>query len=191
MNVLSEPTLAVSVGHRPANSRPAHPTREYEPGSGESHDPAPVHRPHPPRSPPADHRCRGEPANHTGPPLQPQDLASPAAATAALRAGLDPGASAAPGAGNAGRPGPAPGAGRLTPHLTRAQPGTIARPGPEIRRLPTGSSDPVNQDTTASTGVAVPPDEVQKLDRPFHMNIRRGRPPARLRQGDRGRRGSS
>ena len=54
MNVLSEPTLAVSEGHRPANSRPADPTREYEPGSGDSHDPAPVHRPHPPRSPP---RC--------------------------------------------------------------------------------------------------------------------------------------
>jgi hypothetical protein len=53
VNVLSEPTLAISVGHRPANSRPADPTREYEPGSGASHDPAPVHRPHPPRSPPA------------------------------------------------------------------------------------------------------------------------------------------
>jgi hypothetical protein len=50
--VLSEPTLAISAGHRPADSRPAVPAREYEPGSGESHDPAPVHRPHPPRSPP-------------------------------------------------------------------------------------------------------------------------------------------
>src|SRR5258708_35350695 len=32
VNVLSEPPLAVSEGHRPANSRPADPTREYEPG---------------------------------------------------------------------------------------------------------------------------------------------------------------
>jgi hypothetical protein len=42
--VLSEPTLAISAGHRPADSRPAVPAREYEPGSGESHDPAPAAR---------------------------------------------------------------------------------------------------------------------------------------------------
>src|SRR3982751_6866298 len=53
VNVLSLPMLVVSVGPRPANSRPANSTREYEPGSGESHDPAPVHRPYPARSPPA------------------------------------------------------------------------------------------------------------------------------------------
>jgi hypothetical protein len=53
VNVLSLPMLVVSVGPRPANSRPANSTREYEPGSGESHDSAPVHRPHPARSPPA------------------------------------------------------------------------------------------------------------------------------------------
>src|SRR5258708_5442548 len=52
VNVLSEPTLAVSEGHRPANSRPADPTREYEPGSGASHDHAPVHRPYLARPPP-------------------------------------------------------------------------------------------------------------------------------------------
>jgi hypothetical protein len=46
-NVLSEPNLAVSEGHRPAHSRPAIPTREYEPGSGDSHDHAPARRPHP------------------------------------------------------------------------------------------------------------------------------------------------
>jgi hypothetical protein len=90
--VLSEPTLAISVGHRPANSRPADPTREYEPGSGESHDPAPVHRPHPPRPPPAVSRprqaarVRGRPSGVNG-----------ALARIALRrpaAAIDPGASA-------------------------------------------------------------------------------------------------
>jgi hypothetical protein len=44
--------LEPSEGHRPAHSRPALPTREYEPGSGDSHDPAPARRPHPPRPPP-------------------------------------------------------------------------------------------------------------------------------------------
>src|SRR5260370_10790486 len=71
VNVLSEPTLAVSEGHRPANSRPADPTREYEPGSGDSHDPAPVHRPHPPRPPPAVRRPRRA-GQDRRPPLRPQ-----------------------------------------------------------------------------------------------------------------------
>jgi hypothetical protein len=74
VNVLSSRLmLVVSVGPRPANSRPANSTREYEPGSGESHDPAPVHHPHPARSPPAvvsgGLGARREP---TGAPLQPQ-----------------------------------------------------------------------------------------------------------------------
>src|SRR5258706_491323 len=43
VNVLSEPTLAVREGHRPAHSRPADPTREYEPGSGTAN--CPPHRP--------------------------------------------------------------------------------------------------------------------------------------------------
>src|SRR5258706_13150175 len=70
VNVLSE-TLAVSEGHRPANSRPADPAREYEPGSGDTHDPAPVHRPHPPRSPPR-RADPGRQAKDPGPPLRPQ-----------------------------------------------------------------------------------------------------------------------
>jgi hypothetical protein len=73
VNVLIHPMLVVSVGPRPANSRPANSTREYEPGSGESHDPAPVHHPPPARSPPAvvsgGLGVRREP---TGAPLQPQ-----------------------------------------------------------------------------------------------------------------------
>src|SRR6266849_2601617 len=154
VNVLSEPALAVSEGHRPAHSRPADPTREYEPGSGASHDPAPVHRPHPPRAPPADRRRRGEPADHTGPPLRPQDLAFASRCAAALRAGPDPGASAAPWARErrAGQGLPRALAG--SPLTSRASsPGDHKAPGRDTTPSPTGGSDPVNQDTTASTVV--------------------------------------
>jgi hypothetical protein len=49
---LSCPTLGSSEGPRPANSRHANPTREYQNGSGARHDPALVHHPHPARPPP-------------------------------------------------------------------------------------------------------------------------------------------
>ena len=117
--VLSEPTLAISVGHRPANSRPAVPTREYEPGSGESHDPAPVHRPHPPRSPPPHRAVPGGQADDRRPPLRPQGcLASRFARRPA--AALDPGASAAAVAGQSGRP-------RACPYSAACPPGTPGR----------------------------------------------------------------
>src|SRR5205809_2295026 len=119
VNVLSEPTLAISVGHRPAKSRPANPTREYEPGSGESHDPAPVHRLHPPRPPPrlAVPWRAGEDRR---PPLRPQGcFASRFARRPA--AALDPRASATAAAGITGPAAacPSPGA---------CPPGTPVRP---------------------------------------------------------------
>src|SRR6266496_4416571 len=50
---LGYPTPDVSAGPRPAEHRPAIPTRVYEAGSGARHHPAPAHRPHPPRPPPS------------------------------------------------------------------------------------------------------------------------------------------
>ena len=103
MNVSSEPTLVVSVGPRPANSRPANSTREYEPGSGVSHDPAPVHHPPPARSPPAvvswPSGCAGA---YGGAP--PASRVLRIADATGLRPALDPGASTPPGAASAGRP---------------------------------------------------------------------------------------
>ncbi len=104
MNVLSEPTLAVSEGHRPAHSRPADPTREYEPGSGASHDPAPVHRPYLARPPPL--AVRGGPGRGARslpvPPLRPQGCFASRWRPTALRAALDPGGLCGPAAGNPG-----------------------------------------------------------------------------------------
>jgi hypothetical protein len=65
-------TLVVSEGQLPANSRHATSTRESQSGSGSSHDPAPAHHPHPPRSPPV-----SIPAQATGVPARwPQDRTS-------------------------------------------------------------------------------------------------------------------
>src|SRR6266700_1971703 len=61
VSAMGDPKPAVSEGHRPAHSRPAIPTREYEPGSGDSHDHAPARRPHRPRSPPPAAGPRGKP----------------------------------------------------------------------------------------------------------------------------------
>src|ERR1700691_5723738 len=94
---LGYPTPDVSAGPRPAEHRSAIPTREYEAGSGaRRHHPAPAHRPHPPRPPPP----RGGPlagpeAYGAAPPAS--RLLRIALRATALRAGRDPGASAAPG----------------------------------------------------------------------------------------------
>ena len=103
VNVLSEPMLVVSVGPRPADSRPANSTREYEHGSGESHDPALVHHPHPARSPPAVVSLSSGCAAAYGA-APPASRVLRIADATGLRPALDPGASAAPGAARAGRP---------------------------------------------------------------------------------------
>ena len=170
VNALSGSPLAVSEGHRPAHSRSAIPTREYEPGSGDSHDHAPARRSHPPRSPPADHWCRGEPANHTGPPLQPQDLASPAAA----RRPCGPVLTLEPlrplGQGmRAGQGLPRTLAG--SPLTSRASSPGDHTPRDKTRRPPhrrQRSGEPGHNGIIRGRR---PLGEVQKLDRPFHMSI--------------------
>jgi hypothetical protein len=104
VNVLSDPTstLVVSVGPRPANSRPANSTREYEPGSGDRHDPAPVHHPHPARSPPAVVGVAWEYAAASGA-APPTSRVLRIADATDLRSALDPGASTSPSAANAGQ----------------------------------------------------------------------------------------
>ena len=119
VNVLSEPTLAVSEGHRPANSRPADPTREYEPGSGDSHDPAPVHRPHPPRPPPAVRRPRRA-GQDRRPPLRPQGCF-------ASRCARRPAAAPDPGA-SAGRRGRQSGQATACPSMVPARQGLPSAP---------------------------------------------------------------
>ena len=165
VNVLSEPALAVSVGHRPANSRRAVPIREYEPGSGESHDPAPVRRLHLPRSPPA--ACRPRRAGQDRrPPLRPQGcFASRFARRPA--AAPDPGASAAAVAGKAGRPRPAP------PHGA-PPPGSPVRPPLTSDTAGASPPRPAGHQKKRSSGYKQDkrsPGREQRLDRPFHMNI--------------------
>ena len=124
VNVLSHPMLVVSVGPRPANSRPANSTREYEPGSGESHDPAPVHHPHPARSPPAVvSSLSGRAGAYRAAP--PASRVLRIADATSLRPALDPGASTPPGAATAGRSTTCPGQHRRTPK----PPDTTASPG--------------------------------------------------------------
>ena len=166
MNVLSEPTLAISVGHRPANSRPADPTREYEPGSGESHDPAPVHRPHLPRSPPQ-RSVRGGQARIGG---RPSGLKGASHRAFARRpaAALDPGASATAAAGKAGRPRPAPNPGACPPRTPvrslayRRDGGGSDHHAPQAPRRDTHQS--TNRDNSQLA-------ESKSLTGPFHMNI--------------------
>ncbi len=122
VNVLSSRLmLVVSVGPRPANSRPANSTREYEPGSGESHDPAPVHHPHPARSPPAvASSLSGCAAGYVAAP--PASRVLRIADATGLRPALDPGASAPPGAATTGRPTTCPRGHRRTPKARTRQP---------------------------------------------------------------------
>jgi len=153
---LGYPTPDVSQGPRPAEHRPAIPTRAYEAGSGaRRHHPAPAHRPHPPRPPPsAVGRWPGR--KRTGPPLQRQGCCASPAATA-LRAGLDAGASAAPG------------------QETRAGPGLPPPPGPASggRTLPIPPEPPAQRASGPRAKTPhgkrtlsdQPPGDLQKLDR--------------------------
>src|SRR6266700_3426910 len=79
VSAMGDPKPAVSEGHRPAHSRPAIPTREYEPGSGDSHDHAPARRPHPPRPPPpaAGPRAASPGSTPRGQPSAPRHTAPP------------------------------------------------------------------------------------------------------------------
>jgi hypothetical protein len=165
VNVLSEPALAVSEGHRPANSRPADPTREYEPGSGDSHDPAPVHRPHPPRSPP---RCAvpGRQARIGG---RPSGLKGALASRFARRppAAPDPGASAAAVAGKAGRLWPAPAQVPARQGLPPAPRSPASWAGIRSAR----PADNQKKRTSKHKQGQQPAGKEQRLDRPFHMNM--------------------
>jgi hypothetical protein len=172
VNVLSQPMLVVSVGPRPANSRPANPTREYEPGSGESHDPAPVHHPHPARSPPTVVLSLSGCAGAYGA-VPPASRVLRIAHATDLRPALDPGASTAPGAVTTGRPTTCPadtGAPRKREHDSL----TIRGPQAPTSRSP--QQTPA-QKPGRPTGKTTTPDQktVTKmssgLDRPFHMNI--------------------
>jgi hypothetical protein len=122
VNVLSSRLmLVVSVGPRPANSRPANPTREYEPGSGDSHDPAPAHHPPPARSPPAVvSSLSGRAGAYEAAP--PASRVLRIANATGLRPALDPGASTTPGAATTGRPTTCPRGHRRTPKTRTRQP---------------------------------------------------------------------
>jgi hypothetical protein len=167
--VLSEPTLAISVGHRPAHSRPANPIREYEPGSGESHDHDSVHRPHPPRPPPAVSRprraamVRGRPSGLNG--------ALARIASRRPAAAVDPGASATA-AGRQSRQA------RACP--SRHRPAGHSRQ-PPLHRITrhAGSVHHARQHTLQkphyrTNGLNGRPADSKGLTGPFHMNIRSG-----------------
>jgi hypothetical protein len=165
VNVLSGPILAVSEGYRPAHSRSADPTRAYEPGSGDSHDHAPARRPHPPRPPPHQGRSRRPGSGYAAAPPAPRLLRT--ACGGGLRPALTPETTAAAAAGNAGRPEPAPcrrrPAGNSPP---RSLPGiTTGRPGCHASNFTRR-----NAHSGTNKGIRLA-DVVQKLDRPFHMNI--------------------
>jgi hypothetical protein len=172
VNVLSQPMLVVSVGPRPANSRPANSTREYEPGSGESHDPAPVHHPHPARSPPAvvslPSGCAG--AYGAAPPAS--RVLRIADATD-LRPALDPGASTTPGAANNGqakdlprRIGAPQGQGHHSlPDGAPRSSITKGRPQQTPAQNRTGQQEKPQHQTRKRTK------NIPRLDMPFHMNI--------------------
>src|SRR5882762_5165115 len=175
VNVLSEPTLAVSEGHRPAHSRPADPTREYEPGSGASHDPAPVHRPYLARpvalaAAPAAYRCRPsglKGASHRagarrpcGPPLTPEASAARRQETRgqaqpAPRHRATPTARATTNSGS--------GTANCPPH----RPGAPNQTGRSVLRGAGPARQIANRHAQPETGLR----KLQRLDRPFHMNI--------------------
>jgi hypothetical protein len=169
VNVLSEPTLAVSEGHRPANSRPADPTREYEPGSGDSHDPAPVHRPHPPRPPPPVRRPRRA-GQDRRPPLRPQGcFASRCARRPA--AAPDPGASAGRRGRQSGQATACPSHGARPPGTSVCSP-AYRRDGEGISsRRPCGDQ---KKSTSEYKQDKRPAGQEQRLDRLFHMSIHLG-----------------
>jgi hypothetical protein len=160
VNVLSEPMLVVSVGPRPADSRPANSTREYEHGSGESHDPAPVHHPHPARSPPAVvflvSGCAGA---YGGAP--PASRVLRIADATGLRPALDPGASTPPGAGTSGQAKDLPLHHRRTPRPRTPQPprtGPRSPRGVRSKRLPknrTGQQEK-SQHSTTNRSINIP-----------------------------------
>ena len=147
MNTLSGQPLAVSEGHRPAHSRSASSTREYEPGSGDSHDHAPARRPHRPRPPPSSGRDLTR---------EPQREPSP---------------------GNAGQARSLPGGGKPTGSRPLSNPSAVpparaptagaqttrpVRRAPRRRHVTPSRQNPPRQET----------DVPAKVDRPFHMSIR-------------------
>ena len=136
--------LAVSEGHRPAPSRPAIPTREYEPGSGDNHDLAPARRPY--HSRPRRHR----PGFDKGTPAEPP-----------------------PGnAGRRGRPGgseptgsrPLSNPSLSRPCLERKAGAHATRPARHAARRQRGAD---SEDDPHQQRITVP----AKVDRPFHMSI--------------------
>jgi hypothetical protein len=163
--------LVVSVGPRPATSRPANSTREYEPGSGDRHDPAPGHHPHhPARSPPAVVALVWGAPQPTGPPLQPQGCCASPKATD-LRSALDPGASASPDAGHAGRPTTLPrppGAPQTKTTTASTGAGTAITPRPPQH---TPAQNPAGQQDKTQHPTKKRAEEPRVVDRPFHMNI--------------------
>jgi hypothetical protein len=157
VNVLSSRLmLVVSVGPRPANSRPANSTREYEHGSGESHDPAPVHHPHPARSPPAVVSSLSGRAGAYGA-APPASRVLRIANATGRRPTLDPGASTPPGAATTGRPTTCPRGHRRTPKTRTRQP---PRRGPRSHQQAfaantcpkTGQANRKNHNTRPQTG---------------------------------------
>jgi hypothetical protein len=171
VNVSSEPTLVVSVGPRPANSRPANSTREYEPGSGDRHDPAPVHHPPPARSPPGcgvlalgvRRSLRGRPSSLKG---APASLTRPAYGRP-----LTPEPRRPLGQQPRGRPTPAcPPRTRRTPRARTPRPPSGARGHQGLRSTQPPQKRGTNR-TNHNKTLENKPRNPRVVDRPFHMNI--------------------
>src|SRR6266536_190760 len=158
---LSYPAPDVSQGPRPAEHRPAIPTRAYEAGSGaRRHHPAPAHRPHPPRPPPsAVGRWPGR--KRTGPPLRRQGCC-------ASRCARQP-------CGPAVTPEPLRPPGQETRTGRGLPPAGPARPAAAARVHPAGTDSPGGKWTACKNAHGKrtlsdqPPGDLQKLDGPFHM----------------------